>query len=124
IERQKQGLTSVPEKYYDKNNMEYSLLFYLSPNDLVYVPTVDEQENINSIDFNNLSIKQKNRIFVVNNFTGGTSYYTPNRFAKNIGPKELDTSFDSKQSKFEKKFIKDNCIKLKVSRLGQIVKNL
>ncbi len=47
IERQKQGLPSCPAT----NNIGHTLLFDLSPNDLVYVPTVEEQENPNLIDF-------------------------------------------------------------------------
>jgi len=46
IERQKQGLQSVPET----NEKEEQLLSYLSPNDLVYVPTEEEIENHQSID--------------------------------------------------------------------------
>ncbi|MDA3906106.1 MAG: type II CRISPR RNA-guided endonuclease Cas9 [Bacteroidales bacterium] len=122
IERLKQGDNPVPEKYFDKDNFEYQLLFSLSPNDLVYIPTEEEQDNINSIDFENLSIEFRHRLFVVNDFTGVTCYFTPNRFAKNIGPKELDTSFDSKQSKYNGFSIKEVCQKLKVDRLGQIVK--
>src|SRR5690606_25225549 len=38
IERQKQGLLPVPEE----NGQGSKLLFYLSPNDLVYVPTEEE----------------------------------------------------------------------------------
>src|SRR5690606_20054371 len=51
IERQKQGLGSVPLD----NDKGGKLLFYLSPNDLVYVPTKEEIEHGGSIDFNNLS---------------------------------------------------------------------
>jgi len=59
IERQKQGLSSVPEKFSDKDGIEFGLIFTLSPNDLVYVPTLEEQDNINSVDFNNLKVTQK-----------------------------------------------------------------
>ena len=95
-------------------------LFSLSPNDLVYVPTVDEAENPYLINFENLSKDQAKRLFQVNDFSGYTIYFMPNRFAKAIAPKELDTSFDAKLTKFEGNAIKDNCIKLKVDRLGNI----
>src|SRR5690606_27561062 len=51
IERQKQGLGPAPEI----NEKGDRLLFYLSPNDLVYVPTEEERENIKAIDFKNLN---------------------------------------------------------------------
>jgi len=50
IERQKQGLPSVPER----NEKGEPLLFSLSPNDLVYVPMVGEATE--TIDFSNSKI--------------------------------------------------------------------
>lgn len=128
IERQKQGLSSVPETNEEGNK----LLFHLSPYDLVYVPTEDEKENLNRMDFGKLSKEQIRRIFVVNDFSS-TCYFTPNQLAKNIAPKEVDLSFDSKKNKlsgsydtktasFEGKQIKDICIKLHVDRLGNLSK--
>lgn len=117
IERQKQGLSSCP----DENEKGHRLLFDLSPNQLIYVPTEEEQENAQTVDFSNLSTEQVKRIFVVNDFSGVTIYFTPNHFAKNIVSKELDTSFDSKQSKLNGVFIKDVCWKLETNRLGQII---
>lgn len=123
IENQKQGLKPVPQTYIDeKTKTIFKLINSLSVNDLVFVPKQDEIENIKSIDFNNLTATQTKQLFNVNDFSGYTIYFTPNSFAKNIAAKELDSSFDSKLSKdFEGKTIKDNFIKLKVNRLGQIV---
>ena len=126
IERQKQGLSSVPE-INDKGNI---LLFYLSPNDLVYVPTEEELINQSPIDFSNLSKEQKKRCYNVNDFSS-TCYFTPNYTAKAIAPKEVDMSYDSQKSKIIGSFdtktasiegiqIKDVCVKLKVDRLGNI----
>jgi len=106
-------------------------LFSLSPNDLVYVPTDEEMENPNIVDFENLNVKQVERIVVVNDFSGGTCYFTPNRIAKNIAPKEVDMSFDERKNKTTGSFdtktaslegnsIKDRCWKLKVDRLGNV----
>ncbi|MCR9066839.1 MAG: type II CRISPR RNA-guided endonuclease Cas9, partial [Cytophagales bacterium] len=125
IERQKQGLSPVPEI-----NKKGELLFTLSPHDLVYLPTEDEKENVKGINFENLSKEQIKRIFVVNDFSS-TCYFTPNHLAKNIAPKEVDLSFDAKKKKLSGSFdtktasfegvqIKDVCIKLKVDRLGNI----
>ena len=124
IENQKQGASqnikpqncSVP----NKNEKGDSLFFHLSPNDLVYVPTNDELENPNLVDFKKLSKEQIKRFFNVNDFSGITIYYTPNQFSKAIAPKELDSSFDSKQSKLLGQSIKDVCWKIKMDRLGNI----
>ena len=124
IERQKQGLSSVPE-YNEKGD---PLLFSLSPNDLVYVPI--EGEIIEDINFQNLSNEQKERIYNVNDFSS-TCYFTPNRIAKAIFPKEVDLqrkgdklsgSYDTKTASLEGIQIKEVCIKLKVDRLGNISK--
>ncbi|MDZ4792978.1 MAG: hypothetical protein SGI83_01745, partial [Bacteroidota bacterium] len=126
IERQKHGLPSVPLQ----NENGSKLVSYLSPNDLVYVPTPDEQENINSIDFYNLNRTQIKRLFNVNDFSG-TCYFTPNRLSKSIASKEVDLSFDelknklsgsfdTKTASFEGKQIKEICIKLNTDRLGNI----
>jgi CRISPR-associated endonuclease Csn1 len=86
IERQKQKLSPVPES----NEKGDKLLFYLSPNDLVYVPTSEERKNKDLIDFANLSKEQVNRIWNLNDFSGETIYFTPNRLAKSIIEKEVD----------------------------------
>jgi len=116
VERLKQGLSEVPETN-EKGNI---LLFFLSPNDLVYVPSVDEIENPRLINFQIHDYKKSTRLFEVNDFSGYTIYFTPNRFAKAIAPKELDTSFDSKLTKYDGVIIKDVCIKIKIDRLGNI----
>lgn len=124
IERQKQGCPSIPE-YNEKGD---PLLFSLSPNDLVYVPI--KGEIIEDIDFQNLSNEQKERIYNVNDFSS-TCYFTPNRIAKAIFPKEVDLqrkgdklsgSYDTKTASLEGIQIKEVCIKLKIDRLGNISK--
>ncbi|MDR1553014.1 MAG: hypothetical protein LBS69_06080 [Prevotellaceae bacterium] len=140
IEHQKQQIsesipkinrTAIPIKRilkHRRKNVEVKFLFALSPNDLVYIPTEDEKENLHLIDWKNK--EQIKRIFVVNDFSD-TCYFTPNHLAKNIAPKEVDLnfdpiknklsgSFDTKTASFEGKQIKDVCIKLKVDRLGNI----
>src|SRR5690606_5376002 len=61
IERQKQGLPPVP----DFNEKGHSLLFSLSPNDLVYVPNEDNAE---------MSVKN---VYKIVSFTGGRLYGVP-----------------------------------------------
>lgn len=105
-------------------------LFYLSPYDLVYIPSEEERDNIKQIDFTNLTEEKIKRIFVVNDFSS-TCYFTPIHIAKKIIPKEVDLnldksknkltgSFDTKTASFEGKQIKDLCIKLIVNRIGSI----
>jgi CRISPR-associated endonuclease Csn1 len=107
-------------------------LFCLSPDDLVYVPTIDELNNNSPIDFANLSKDQKNRLYLVNDFSS-TCYFRPNRLAKAIRPKEVDMNYDKKKEKVTGSFdtktaslegnqIKDICIKLRIDRLGNISK--
>lgn len=124
IQNLKDGLSPVPDKYLDeKTRIEYNLTQFLSPNDLVYIPTNDEIENSNHIDLNNFNKDQVHRLYNVNDFSGYTIYFTPNQFAKNIAPKELDSSFDSKLSKsLEGLIIKENFWKLEIDRLGKIKK--
>ena len=130
----KENKTAIPIKQIlekKDSKIKVNFLFYLSPNDLVYVPTADEIESNHPIDFGNLDKEQIKRLFVVNDFSGETCYFTPNQMAKNIAPKEVDLkfdaiknkssgSFDTKTASFEGKQIKDICIKLKIDRLGNI----
>ncbi len=115
IERLKQGLQAVPEI----NQNGISLYENLSPLDLVYIPTEDEIESPNLIDFAILNKTKLERIYNVNDFSGYTIYFSQNSFAKNIYPKEMDMtwnekkqkpsgSFDSKTASYNKKSIKDN----------------
>ena len=97
IERQKQGLSSVPDKNEKGDNLCPECPF-LSPNDLVYVPTAEEKENLSRIDFSNLTNKQKKRLYNVNDFSA-TCYFTPNRIAKAIVAKEVDMNFDKAKNK-------------------------
>ena len=129
IERLKQGLQAVPEI----NQNGISLDENLSPLDLVYIPTEDEIESPNLIDFAILNKTKLERIYNVNDFSGYTIYFSQNSFAKNIYPKEMDMtwnekkqkpsgSFDSKTASYNKKSIKDIFIKVKIDRLGHISK--
>lgn len=129
IERLKQGLQAVPE-----TNQNGVLLYQcLSPLDLVYIPTEDEANSPQLIDFNKWDKTKLERIYNVNDFSGYTIYFSQNSFAKNIYPKEMDMtwnekkqkpsgSFDSKTASYNNKSIKDIFIKMKIDRLGNILK--
>lgn len=107
-----------------------TILFYLNPNDLVFMPTKGEVLNSNLVDFSNLNTEQVNRLFVVNDFST-TCYFTPNNHAKAICPKEVDMSYnekkkqttgsyDDKTASFEGEQIKSKCWKLKCDLLGNL----
>ena len=113
------------------DNSKGRFLFSLSPNDLVYVPTEEELEYPHYVDFDNLAKEQASRIFPVNDFSDHTIYFSQNSFAKAIGPKEADLSFDNKKNKLSGSYdnktastegisIKERCWKLSVDRLGNV----
>ncbi len=127
---QKEERTPIP-----LDNTKGNLLFTLSPNDLVYVPTNDELENIDSINISNLNLEQKKRVYKMVSTTKGECHFTPHNNANEIVKNENGTN--SKEQRMQKYFntsidvvgenekpvmIKDRCIKLKANRLGQIIK--
>lgn len=106
IERQKQGLSPVPEK----NEKGYQLLFSLSPNDLVYVPEEGEAFDGKTID--------TNKVYKVVSFTGGRLYVIPNWVSTVI----VNKIEFSQLNKIELTKEKEVLIKLNVDRLGTISK--
>lgn len=104
------------------------LLFFLSPNDLVYVPTDEEMENPSLVDFDNLNKEQVTRICKMEKSSGSECYFMYNYIASLIKQYDAKTKFGEfgSQNKFEKinenMRIKDYCWKLTVNRLGKIVK--
>ncbi|VDG82380.1 CRISPR-associated protein [Capnocytophaga ochracea] len=116
IERQKQGLPSVPER----NEKGKPLLFSLSPNDLVYVPM--EGEIAETIHFNNLSKEQKERIYKTVSFTGNQCFFVQEAVATPIVNKMEYSPLNKMERDILGTMIKEVCIKLKVDRLGNITK--
>lgn len=117
IELQKQGFMPVPEL----NEKGDKLLFYLSPNDLVYIPSIEEQENPHLVDFQNISDEQIKKIYKVVSFTGNRLYVIQNNIAQSIVDKVEFTQLNKVEFDIEnKKSIKEFCWKLKVDRLGNI----
>lgn len=134
IERQKQGLSSVPEI----NDNGEKLSFYLSPNDLVYVPTEEEKDNFNVIDIENFTKEQRKRIYKFTDGSGVMANFIPANIANvlfNMNkdkqkkgrldfPIQNEIGVGSQGSKNERAFtgetIKNICIKLKIDRLGNI----
>jgi CRISPR-associated endonuclease Csn1 len=112
IERQKQGLISVPKI----NEKGEKLLFWLSPNDLVYLPTPYE------IDSNSLygEIK-KDRIYKMVSCSGIEGHFIPD-FVANAIVQTVELGSNNKaQRAWTNEMIKEICVPLKVDRLGNII---
>ncbi|MDR2385568.1 MAG: type II CRISPR RNA-guided endonuclease Cas9 [Tannerella sp.] len=112
IERLKQGLQEVPEK----NEKGHSLLFYLSPNDLVYVPTREEIESQALVNAKNI---HPTRIYKMASCTGNQCFFIPNNVASPIvQTTELGANNKSEKS-WDGLMIKQVGVKIVVDRIGQ-----
>lgn len=112
IELQKQGLPPVPRT----NENGDKLLFWLSPNDLVYLPIQDEKLDI-------ISGKgvAKERIFKIISFTGNRLYAIPYYIASVIVDKMEYSQLNKVEFTDQKESIKEICTQIRVDRLGNIV---
>lgn len=116
IERQKQGLSSALET--DENGNR--LLFTLSPNDLVYIPTEDEKENLTLLNLDKLSKEQVQRVYKMVSFTGIQAFFVSNNIATSIVDKMEFSALNKMEKSIEGLMIKSLCLKLEVDRLGKI----
>lgn len=116
IERQKQGLNSVPLE----NEKGDTLLFHLSPNDLVYVPTEEERENTNNINFGEVNKKKAANIYKVVSFTGNRVFFIRQDVATSIVNKAEFSPLNKMERDLSGTMIKEICIKLTIDRLGNI----
>jgi CRISPR-associated endonuclease Csn1 len=96
------------------------LLFYLSPNDLVYVPTEEEQEMSHPINFENLTTEQTLRIYKFVSCTSNEGHFVPNFYSSPILKNEMGTNNKSQNTIDNQRQIKAVCWKLEVDRLGNI----
>jgi CRISPR-associated endonuclease Csn1 len=118
IERQKQGLPSVPEH----NEKGDKLLFQLSPNDLVYVPAHDEIEYKNILQVPSTASLKIDRIYKFVSCTGNEAHFVPINYAKEIIKNEMGTNNKS-QNTIDGEFqIKSIAIKLSIDRIGLLSK--
>ena len=111
IERLAKGLP-----IHDENpNSEYIVL---SPGDIVYVP--EEGENINQIDWSDVKVRAQ-KIYIMRSCSNGQCFFIPTSISRPI----VDTAELGANNKSERawnnKMIKENFIKLKVDRLGNII---
>lgn len=130
IERIKQGFGPVNET--DENGNV--LLFYISPNDLVYLPTRDELVN-GVVNSDNIST---NRVYRFVDSSGTTANFVQNNIANVIyhlkkveaerfcinGIIQDELGKGSPQSKNQKsindEMIKESCLPLTINRIGEI----
>lgn len=112
IDNLKHGYPPVP---YNNSNGE-PLLFQLSPNDLVYLPTDDDIERgIVSMPLD------KERIYKMVSCTGKRVFFIPYSVATTIVDKVEFSSLNKMERAITGEIIKETCIPLKIDRLGNII---
>ena len=110
IERLKGGLGPVPEV----NSVGEKLLFYLSPNDLVYVPTEDD---VKSGATNCITA---DRLYKMVSSSGAQCFFLNERVATTIVNKVEFSPLNKMERALTGEMIKEVCLPLKVDRLGNI----
>ena len=91
-----------------------SLLFILSPNDLVYLPSFEEMKNgIKNVD--------KNRIYKMVSSSGSQCFFIDEKVAKTIVDKVEFSSLNKAERAITGEMVKETCIPIKVDRLGNII---
>lgn len=114
IERQKQGLSVVDLK--DVND------FFLCPNDLVYIPSGDELENRSNIKFKNITKEQNGKFYKVVSFSGSQIFFVRHDIAISIVNKGEFSTLNKMERAMDGTMVKEICIKLKIDRLGNVLK--
>ena len=112
IERRKQGFSPVPV---DGAGQEPK--FFLSPNDLVYVPTIEEIKD----DKINLPL-DVDRLYKMVSANKNQCFFTKENVANSIVNKYEFSSANKMERALTGEMIKEVCIPIKVDRLGNITK--
>ena len=135
IDRLKVNECPVLEEKIDDNGKVLKLLFYLNPNDLVYVPTPEQVENNIKLGIEDINSSRIYRFVdssdTTANFVPASSSSTIFNFNKKEQEKrrlyfsiQNEYGVGSPQSKNQKaitgEMIKECCIKLQVDRIGVI----
>ncbi|TKC00294.1 type II CRISPR RNA-guided endonuclease Cas9 [Pedobacter cryophilus] len=116
IERQKQGLNSVPLE----NNKSEKLLFHLSPNDLVYVPNHELLFEDNEVSINNSLKGERENIYKMVSSSGVQCFFVKQELATTIVNKVEYSALNKMERSLHGVMIKDSCVKLNIDRLGSI----
>ncbi|MDY6347827.1 MAG: HNH endonuclease domain-containing protein, partial [Bacteroidales bacterium] len=90
------------------------LMFILSPNDLVYLPTKEElRDGIMEMD--------KKRLYKMVSCTGNQCFFVDEKVAKVIVDKVEFTSMNKAERAISGEMLKETCVPIKVDRLGNII---
>jgi CRISPR-associated endonuclease Csn1 len=107
-------------------NDKGQFLFFISPNDLVYVPS--EDEDISTVDIFNPTKEQIRRIYKMVSCTGSECHFIHANIASLIKNYDAKTKIGELGSLNKQEVdldgqtrIKEKCLKLKVGRLGNII---
>ena len=93
------------------------LLFVISPNQLVYLPTKEELQNISQLSPNNID---KNRIYKFVSCTKNRSWFIASNVSQPIVDKVEFTSLNKDERALTGEMIKETCIPIRIDRLGNI----
>jgi CRISPR-associated endonuclease Csn1 len=96
------------------------LLFYLSPNDLVYVPNEEEQEISQNISRFDKSYHNVRNVYKMVSASGYQCFFIRNDISSSIVNKIEFSALNKMERTIEGIMIKEVCWKLKVDRLGNI----
>ncbi|MCF0165496.1 MAG: type II CRISPR RNA-guided endonuclease Cas9 [Bacteroidales bacterium] len=113
VERMKQGLNPIPE-----NEILGQLLYCLSPNDLVYVPTREQLASGAPITKEDVD---RNRIYKMVSATGAQCLFLKFEVANIILNKVEYQALNKMERAITGEMIKDVCIQIEVDRLGNII---
>ena len=96
--------------------METERMFWLSPNDLVYLPTEEER------DFGRINEPiDRGRIYKMVSSSGNQCFFIPQSISNAIiSTKELGSNNKAEKS-WDGEMIKNICIPVKVDKLGRII---
>ena len=93
------------------------LLFVISPNQLVYLPTKEELQNINQLSPNNID---KYRIYKFVSCTNNQLFFIPSNSAQPIKEKYEFSPLNKMERALTGEMIKETCIPIRIDRLGNI----
>lgn len=123
IENQKQGISSVPESKIDEKIKQVSkLLFSLSPNDLVFVPTKEEIDNPKLVNIKKLTKEQVNKVYKMLSSSGNQCFFVKSDVSKSIVDKKEYSVLNKMEKSIDDIMIKECCWKLEINRIGEIIK--
>jgi len=124
VENQKQGALnnekpeecSVPKVDHKGNE----LLFSLTPNDLVYIPTMEEVNNPHLFNCFDLTKEQNERIYKFVSSSGSQAFFIQHVVATSIVNKVEYSALNKMEKSIDEIMIKSVCWKLQVNRIGRI----